>query len=48
MSYMLSDCKSLKEIDLSPFKNNKLENINNLFKDCTSLTSINLKDFNTE
>ena len=46
MEALFSGCKSLKNIDLSNFKSEKVENIINMFKGCESLENINLSNFN--
>ena len=38
---------SLKELDLSNFKTNNVENIGYMFDTCTSLEKLNFSNFNT-
>ena len=46
MSYMFSDCPSLKKIDLSSFNSNQVTNISNMFYKCSSLQELDLSSFN--
>ena len=49
ISSMFAYCSNLKEIKgLNNFKSNIIENLNYLFSGCTSLTTIDLTDFNTK
>ena len=48
MSYMFTNCYSLKSIDLSRFSTKSLRNTKDMFYNCSSLTSIVLSNFNVE
>ena len=47
MSYMFSGCSSLKEINLSNFNTNNVNNMSCMFYKCSSLKELNLSNFNT-
>ena len=47
MASMFSECKTLREIDLSVLDTSNVEDMNNLFSECKMMTSINLSTFNT-
>jgi len=46
MSYMFSDCSSLKALNVSGFKTDKVVNIWFMFSGCSSLTSLDVSGFN--
>ena len=48
MSYMFSECYSLKDINLSNFNAKNVTNMEHMFSGCCSLTSINLSNFNIQ
>ena len=47
LSYLFSGCLSLKELDLSVFKNVKITNMEGAFQKCSSLTGIDLSMLDT-
>jgi len=47
MSYMFYGCSSLKSINFSLFKTNKVNIMKGMFKNCTSLKLLDLSSFNT-
>ena len=44
---MFSECSSLKNINISNFNTNNVNNMRGMFNRCSSLTNINLSNFNT-
>ena len=48
MSHMFYSCRALKKINTKIFKENKLTNLNYVFKDCNSLKDIDLSNFETK
>ena len=46
MSYMFSDCKSLRELNISNFNTNNVTNMSYMFSECNSLLELNLSNFN--
>ena len=48
MSFMFNDCSSLKEINLSSFKTDKITNMIGIFFKCTSLKEIDLSSCKTD
>jgi len=46
--YMLSNCSSLTNINLSNFNTQNVTDMSNMFNGCKSLTNINLSNFNTQ
>ena len=48
MSYMLRECKSLTNINLSNFNTKNVTNMAEMVRDCDSLTNIDLSNFNTQ
>jgi surface protein len=47
MAYMFKNCYALKNVDLSKFKTNKVNNMLAMFENCQSLTSIDVSSFDT-
>ena len=47
MSYMFCGCSSLKELNLSNFNTNNVNNMSGMFSGCSSLEELNLSNFNT-
>ena len=47
MSYMLSRCSSLKELNLNNFNTDNVISMNGMFFGCSSLKELNLNNFNT-
>ena len=47
MKEMFSECKGLKELNLSNFNTSNVSNMNRMFYNCSSLTELNLNNFNT-
>jgi len=48
MSYIFRGCSSLKEINLSTFKTDKLVDMRGMFVLCSSLEEIDLSSFKTD
>ena len=48
MNGLFNECYSLKNIDLSNIKTNKVINMSYMFCNCISLTSLDLSNFNTQ
>ena len=48
MSYMFSECSSLKILNLSNFNTNNVTLIKSMFSKCTSLKELNLENFKTD
>ena len=48
INYMLYDCNSLTNIDLSKFNTQNVINIKAIFSGCNTLTNIDLSNFNTQ
>ena len=46
MSLMFKNCSSLKNINLSNFNTNKVNDISYMFYECSSLINIDLSNFN--
>ena len=47
MNDIFSECKSLKNVDLSSFNTLKITDMSRMFSDCKNLISIDLSLFNT-
>ena len=47
MSYMFSECLSLKELNLSNFNTSNVIYMRNMFEKCSLLKELNLSNFNT-
>ena len=47
MSYMFSNCNSLKALDLKNFDTSQATNMSRMFSNCTSLEMLDLKNFDT-
>ena len=47
MSSMFFECSSLKEINLSNFNTNNVNDMSLMFSGCSSLKELNLSNFNT-
>ena len=47
MRYILYECSSLKELNLSKLKTNKVTNMGSMFCLCSSLKELNLSNLNT-
>ena len=45
---IFSGCSSLKELNLTNFKTDNVENMGWMFSECSSLKELNLTNFNTE
>jgi len=45
---MFMNCKSLKDLDLSSFNAENVENFSYMFSGCKSLTNINLSNLNIQ
>ena len=48
ISYMLYNCKSIININLSNFITQNVTNMSNMFYNCNLLTPLNLLNFNTQ
>ena len=48
MSFMLCDCSSLKELNLTNFNTNQVYDMSWMFSGCSSLKELNLANFNTD
>lgn len=48
MAYLLAECHSLTDINLSKISTDDVVDMQNVFNQCTSLVSIDLSNFNTE
>lgn len=48
MRYMFSGCSSLKNLDLSNFKTDKVREMTGMFTHCSSLTSLDMSSFQTD
>ena len=47
MCGMFSECSSLKELNLSNFNTNNVNNMSGMFYKCSTLKELNLSNFNT-
>ena len=47
MRFMFGGCSSLKELNLSKFNTNNVNNMEGMFYECSSLKELNLSNFNT-
>ena len=47
MNWMFCGCSSLKELNLSNFNTNNVNNMEYMFSECSSLNELNLSNFNT-
>ena len=45
---MFYECSSLKELNLSKFNTENVEDMSSMFNECSSLEVLNLSNFNTE